>query len=228
MRFIRAHFSDVTGAGGGTGGGTGASGGSEGTVGQGSGTNDGGAGGGAQPALTLEQALAQIEALKTEKAGAETRVQQFEKDAEERRQASLSEQQKAEERASKAEADAKAAAARVLSTEIKLAAQQAGAVDPDLVRHLIDEAKIQRDANGEPTNLSELVKGVLDAKPYLKAEGAPSRPQVPAVGATNGGTGGGTGAGQSFTTSQIADPKFYAANQAAIHLAVKEGRIVQG
>lgn len=108
------------------------------------------------------------------------------KEAEEAAKSELERAKAAAEKA-KAELEAvrQAANLRLIKAEVKVAASQAGAVDPDAVWALIqaDEglrSQITVDAEGNVTGAEKVVAALLKAKPYLKAQ-----PQQPAsVGGT--------------------------------------------
>ena len=207
-------------SGGAAGTGTGANAGPDANAGTANAGNAGGTGTGSAGA-NAAAGTPTIEQLQAQLTEAQGKLTAYDTAAETRRQAELTATQRAEEAATKAQN-------ALVAAEVKLAAKNAGAADVDIVKLLIDPKAIVRNADGEATNLDALVTAILAAKPYLKANDGTVQPGVPDVRATNGGNGGSSAKGQSFTTSQVADPQFYAANQQAIHLAVKEGRILEG
>jgi len=101
-----------------------------------------------------------------------------------------------------------------------------GFADPADATALIDARSIERDEDGEPTNLEKLLGDLAKAKPYLLG-GESGTNRSPHVGATNPARTG-VRSGSSFTTSQIADRAFWTANREAIMAAMREGRIVEG
>lgn len=109
--------------------------------------------------------------------------------------------------------------------EIERAARKAGIGDEDAAYKLLDLAKVEYDADGKPKNVAELVETLAKEKPYLVAESGEQS-------ANRGNAGNGARPRQNatgtFTHSQIADPAFYRANEAAIHKAAAEGRVVPG
>lgn len=71
-----------------------------------------------------------------------------------------------------------------LSVAVMGAAGQHGITDPDAAQRLLDADKVEYDESGQPTNIEPLLKGLVEARPYLTAG---TRPQ----GSANGGEGGG-------------------------------------
>lgn len=59
---------------------------------------------------------------------------------------------------------------RIVNYEVRLQAARMGIVDPDVAAKLLDWSEIEYGDNGSPTNVEDLLKGLLDAKPYLKAQ----------------------------------------------------------
>lgn len=108
-----------------------------------------------------EQA-AELEALRKEKAA--------------RDDAEKTELQKAQERAEAAEKRATESEARIRETQTRAAvlvqASQLDAVDPDAVYALLDKGSVEYGDDGRPSNVEDVVKALLKAKPYLvKGEG---------------------------------------------------------
>jgi hypothetical protein len=85
----------------------------------------------------------------------------------------LLEAERAEKRDLKAALEARDAAERnrILRYEIRDAARDLSFADPDDAYHLIDRDEIEFDDDGEPANVTTLVKALADRKPHLiKAE----------------------------------------------------------
>ena len=60
-----------------------------------------------------------------------------------------------------------AAETRFVKAELKAAAIAAGITDPSDALSLVPMDKIERDADGNPTNAADLMAALKDAKPYL-------------------------------------------------------------
>lgn len=80
--------------------------------------------------------------------------------------------------------------ARIADMAVQLAAGKLGIRDPEVAATLIRE-KLEIGDDGAPTNADELLKDLLKAKPYLKAEEQQQQQQQPKpnTGATNAGRG---------------------------------------
>lgn len=61
---------------------------------------------------------------------------------------------------------------RIISYEVRLQAAQMGIVDPDAAAKLLDWSGIEYDDSGTPTNVSDLLKALIKAKPYLAGKAA--------------------------------------------------------
>lgn len=72
---------------------------------------------------------------------------------------------------------------RIVNYEVRLQAAKMGIVDPDAAAKLLDWSEIEYDDAGAPTNVEDLLNGLLKAKPYLKAQ--QSRTAPTSGGATN-------------------------------------------
>lgn len=114
---------------------------------------------------------------------------------------------------------------------LKLAAVQAGTVDPEAVATLanLDGITVSEDGSVDAASVKTVVDTLKKEKAYLfgtpGAGGQP--PRKPDVGNGGGGAGeGGSGGGKTFYRSQLKDSTFYQANRADILEAAKEGRIV--
>jgi hypothetical protein len=109
--------------------------------------------------------------------------------------AQLSETERLKKQASEAQAAA-ATAAEKATTRITRAlliaeASKLGFTDPADAQALIDSARIKRDADGEPTNLDELLNELATAKPYL-VQAATGTASSAANGAARRGAAAGT------------------------------------
>lgn len=97
----------------------------------------------------------------------------------EREDADLSETEKLRNRAKDLEArlDEQAALRQALLDDIAIreSAAEQGAQNPKIVARLLDRGAIERDAQGNPQNIDELVKTLLKNEPYLKAQPAPTQ-----------------------------------------------------
>lgn len=148
--------------------------------------------------LSLEEA----KKLRQEHNSLRKRLAEFEKAEQERQAATLTETQKAAQRAEAAEAALKSTRARIGASELKLAAQSAGIIDTDIAAALLG-AKVDYDADGEPTNVADLVTQLKKDKPHLFGQqGQQQRASsTSSGGATNPGRHAGTG---NITRSSIA------------------------
>ena len=109
----------------------------------------------------------------------------------------------------------------VTDNAIIAAASSAGVQDVDAVVKLIDRSNVKLDDNGNLTGVTEAVKALLEAKPYLT-----SAKQQPRVGTGTAPAGGGNT--QQFKASQISDPKFFKEHEADIMKAMAvPGAIVE-
>lgn len=57
---------------------------------------------------------------------------------------------------------------KVLSKELEYAAKAAGAVDPQTVARLVDTEQVEKDEEGNFTNIDSLVQSLVEEKPFLK------------------------------------------------------------
>lgn len=99
------------------------------------------------------------------------------------------------------------------------AQQEKGLADADLALAALDRTKIEFGADGQPTNVGELLDDLLERKPLLK-QGPPKPPPVPP---TDGGGGTGGGDAPALTADELdaaaalgVTPEQYAANKAAM------------
>jgi hypothetical protein len=121
----------------------------------------------------------------------------YRKARQEAEEAKLSDLEKAAKRAEAAEASVQALRQRIGATELKIAAQAAGIIDTDIAAALLS-SKVEYGADGEPTNIAELVAGLKKDKPNLfpamNGRNGPAQPQNPSSGgAANPGRAAGNG-----------------------------------
>ena len=140
---------------------------------------------------------------------ADAELEALRKEKKDREEADLSEKERAEKRAAEAEARATALEARTKEQAGRYAVAIEGGklniVDPEDAYVLLRSrgAAITYDADGNPTNVAELLKGLVKDKPYLvKSEGG------------NGGNGGRPGIPETpggdrkgLTADQIAEAR---------------------
>lgn len=163
-----------------------------------------------------------LEAERKTARDAQRRAEAAEKELQALKDAALSESEKRENRLAELEAERASWMTErqdiVLRSTIEREAAKAGA-DPELV---LGSLLLNRDAitfaDGTPTNVPELVAGLVKSKPGLVGR--------PAGSADLGtGTGGRSAAGQTFSRDQLRDPVFFAANRDDILAAQRAGRI---
>ena len=132
------------------------------------------------------------------------------------------EKKSAEDRLTVAEARAHDTALRL---SVEREARKAGFLDEDDAARLIDTKAVKFDADGNPTNVSDLLADLAKAKPHLvkTADTATAR-----TGNSSNPNRSRAANATRFTESQLRDPKFYNENRAAILLALREGRIDKG
>lgn len=107
-----------------------------------------------------------------------------------------------------------------LSQAIMAEAQKQGAVDLESVTKLVDRSAITVGEDGTVTGVEDAVKGLLEAKPFLKS-------------GNNTNIGSGTApnnqqtstTGKKFKLSQLQDAEFYRTNEKEIMEAQKNGLI---
>lgn len=110
-----------------------------------------------------------------------------------------------------------------INAKIQAEATKQGAGDLEAVLALINREAIKVDDNGNITGADEAVKGLLEAKPYLKGANQSNTPIKIGSGTQPGNTN--TGA-KKFTLSQIQDPVFYRENEKDIDEAYRTGNII--
>ena len=112
-----------------------------------------------------------IAAEREARAAAEDRAKELEKRIREFEDRDKSESERTSEKISALERDLADANERAATSELRIdgleAARDAGAKYPDAVWKLVDVAKVNRDRNGNPTNLEELVSEIRDSYPDL-------------------------------------------------------------
>jgi hypothetical protein len=165
-----------------------------------------------------------VRRLRAEAAEYRKRLREFEQAQKAAEEAKLSGEERLQKRLSELErAEAtwqQERQERTLRYETLLAAQRLGLVDPEAAYKLLDLASVEFDDDGKPKNLEKLLRDLVRARPWLAGQG------VASIGATNPALGGAQRG--TFTTSQIADRKFYETHRAEILQALAEGRIVPG
>ena len=154
-----------------------------------------------KPATTLEEALARIAELEhanknaTEERDRHRKRLSTYEDAEKKAQeAALSEVEKAQKRATEAEARIKQYQQQVISTQVQLAAQKKGIIDPEMAALAIEKS-LEYDENGLPSNLEKALDDLIKNKPYLVPHAAETAPpaspaqtaQTPTIPAMNPG-----------------------------------------
>lgn len=182
---------------------------------------------GSAPATGAEQGpigeggKAAIAQERTARRAAEDRAKAAEAELQKHREAQLSDIEKANKRADaadKARVDAETALReRTVQGAVIAAAAAANFVNPDLAARLIATADVEFDADGSPRNAEKLVDDLRKHYPYL-ARSTGSFDQ--------GARANGAAGAPVFRASQLNDRAFYQANQAAIMLALREGRII--
>lgn len=135
----------------------------------------------------IERERAERQAANKEAQGMRAKLKALEDAEAKRAEANLSEQEKAIKRAEAAEARAQELETRhreiTVRSAVQAAATQAGIIDPDAAYKLIDTGKITLDDSGNVNGVTEAVKALVDAKPYLIGQSGGS-------GATNQQRGG--------------------------------------
>ena len=109
---------------------------------------------------------------------------------------------------------------QALMTEAVKAGVRAEALD-DVVR-LVDIGSVELDEEGNPVNATQTIQSLLEAKPYLKADGTKTT-----IGADVGTSGNSKSPFWKWSEIQrnSRDYAWYEANKEAIELAKKEGRV---
>lgn len=165
-----------------------------------------------------------IDAMKAERDAAQRAARAAERALEELRLAGASESEKA---IAKAKADGAAEVTgrfhdQIRRSEVKVALSAAG-ISPSVLDLLATAPEfatltIGDDGSIDPDAMKAAIAASKSVRPDLFA--APR-----AIGSADGGAGSGSRAKPIYTRDQLADSKFFAANQADIMLARREGRI---
>lgn len=106
--------------------------------------------------------------------------------------------------------------------EVERLARKMGIVDEDAAYRLLDTASLKLDEDGNLTNAEEVLKALVEARPFLVAQDGGTL--LPNVSPANPGRNPSNRAGR-FTQEQIRDPAFFKANEAAIDAAYRAGLI---
>lgn len=129
--------------------------------------------------------LDEAKKLRSEAANLRKRLKAFEEADAKAKDAQLSEQERLQKQLADLQSQHDTATRthqeRIIGYEVRLQASQMGIVDPDAAAKLLDWSQIEYDDNGAPLNVSDLLKGLIKAKPYL----AGSKPAPTSGGATN-------------------------------------------
>ena len=131
-----------------------------------------------QPQLSIEDALKEIESLKTalkktnsESAGHRLKAKELDELKAQIEAEKLSETEKLQKKISDLQSQhdtlTRQQQERIVSYEVRLQAASMGVVDPDAAARLLDWSEIDYDDNGSPTNVEDLLKKLLKSKPYL-------------------------------------------------------------
>ena len=147
------------------------------------------------------------------------KADELEKAQQEAEKAKLAEQGKYKELADQAALEATELKTKLINTTIdnKIIAEASkiGVVDVEAVKTLLNRKDIKVEDDGTVTGVAEAIKSLLAEKKYLAGKGQPNL-----GGGTNPGNDA-TTTGQRFKLSQLQDPAFYRANEAAIAQAMK-------
>lgn len=167
-----------------------------------------------------------VKKLRAEAAEYRKRLRELEQTVKQHEEAKLSETERLQKRLAELEREQlswqRERQEHTLKYETMLTASRLGIVDPEAAYRLIDLAALEFDEDGKPVNLEQALKDLLKAKPYLAGQQqtvTAGSPTNPATGQQRAGT---------FTTSQIADRRFYEQHRDEILRAMAEGRIVPG
>lgn len=120
------------------------------------------------------------------------KLSEYEKADQERQQAALSDVEKANVRATEAEQQKQHYQQRLVSTQVELAAQRMGIINPALAALAI-ASKLDTGEDGLPTNIDGALKELVKDNPYLVKAETPATPpetyttprQAPAISAMN-------------------------------------------
>lgn len=124
-------------------------------------------GDGAETPISLEEA----KKLKKEAASLRARLKAFD-DAEAQKQlAALSEVEKANKQVADLQQKYETAQKQLIATQVKLAAQSKGIIDPDIAALAVAD-KLEFGEDGMPSNLEKVLDELIKNKPYLAAKPA--------------------------------------------------------
>jgi len=165
-----------------------------------------------------------VRKLRAEAAEYRRRLRELEQAVKQHEEAKLSETERLQRRLAELEKERalweRERQERVLRYETMLAASRLGIVDPEAAYRLLDLSQLEFDEDGRPKNLEKALRELLRARPYLAGSPVPAgSPTNPATGVARAGV---------FTTSQIADRRFWEQHREEILRAMAEGRIVPG
>lgn len=131
-----------------------------------------------QEPKTFDEAY--VKQLRQEAAGYRKKAAEAEAELEKRKAAELSETDRARKEAADAQAKLQANEAKLKTARVKAAvgilAASLKIVDADAAHRLLDQAAIQFDDDGEPTNVKALLDQLVRDKPYLIEKGGPTTP----------------------------------------------------
>lgn len=134
-----------------------------------------------KPPKTSEDYEQIISDLRKENADRRTKLTEFEKAEAKRKEAEMSDTEKAQAKLKELEDKVAATSRKAQDSEIKAHAALLGFADPSDAAAFIDREKIDEDG----TNIPDLLKAVLKAKPYL------AKDQKAIPGTNSGNPGGG-------------------------------------
>lgn len=137
------------------------------------------------PQVSIEDALKEIESLKTalkktnaESAGHRIKAKELDELKAQIESEKFSEQEKLQKQISDLKAQHEEAVRQHQETKVRAAverqAHHIGIVDEDAAVRLLDWSEIEYDDKGSPTNIEDLLKKLLKAKPYLAGKAAAS------------------------------------------------------
>jgi hypothetical protein len=138
---------------------------------------------GEQPSADERISLEEAKKLRQEAHSLRQRLAAAEKKVTEHEDAKLSEQDRLQKRATELEAAVQQAQAAERTLRTRLAVErQARAmrlVDEDAAYRLLEQAAITYGDDGEPTNVPDLLKALVKARPYLAQPEQPAAPTTP-------------------------------------------------
>jgi hypothetical protein len=167
-----------------------------------------------------------VRKLRREAAETRRKLREYEERVKSYEQEKLTEQEKLQRRLQELEAEAQRLAeerAEMLIRDATTRTAVALGIDPDLAHRIIAVEEIETDDDGRPANIEPLLRAALKRWPHLRG----SAQAAPAVAPTNPASPPQQRSGV-FTTSQIADRRFWEQHRDEILAALREGRIVEG